>query len=102
MGHPRGHSVTKAEAVGQVDIPAAFLIAKGIGKILVAVENVADQGFGRGAIDIAIFPSASGGIPTSCGYVLLDLFKFLRIIFFHQSVTVGAFPVEDVVGIVFN
>ena len=87
----------KSEAVGQHVFRAgpAQLFAKPV----IPVENLPDDAFGTGRVDIAFFHGRSRGEPSSVIDILLQPCEIGGKILLHETVPVGAAEVEDVMRI---
>ena len=95
-----GQCVAEAKAVGQEDILAA--LAKLLIKVVVAVQDVAEQALRRGDVHIAILIGAAGYVPAAGRHILLEPFELLRIVLLHQLIPVGPFKAEYIFRILFK
>ncbi len=100
--HPRvredaGQRGREAEAVGQHVLFAA--LAEGLAEVLVAVEDLANDGFGTGGVDVAFLDGGACGKPPTLRNVGFHAREVGREVLLHEAVTVGAREVEGVVRV---
>jgi hypothetical protein len=97
VGKNAGQRCWKTEAIGQHVFFAG--LAEIFPKIFIAVQNLAENSFRTGKIDVAFFDGRTCGKPSSLGDVLLQSGVVRREILLHQAIAICPGPIENVVGV---
>ena len=93
----RRQCVAEAKAVRQEDVLAA--LSELFLKVIVAVQDIAEQALRRGDVDITVFIGAAGDVPAPVSDVLFELFELLGVVLFHQLISVRALKAESVLRV---
>ena len=95
-----GQRSGKSEAIGQHVFVAGH--AELFAKPIIAIEDLTNDGFSVGRIHVAFFHRRAGGKPTAGRHVLFQSFEIRRVVLLHQTITICAGEVENVVRIFFK
>src|SRR6202011_5800728 len=74
-------------------------LAELFAKPVISVKNLPDDGLGAGCVHVAFFHRRSRREPSPLVHELLHLGEVCWIIFLHQTVSVGAAEIENVMRI---